>query len=84
MSKKHHMTKLEYNKQKKHRRHIKRRHDTENEAAQANRVSHGRLRERNPMHDAHHIRSINDLEDDFFEPEDDFFDAAVEDDEIRA
>ena len=77
MAKKHHMSKHEYNSRKKHRRQIKRRRDIEDDTVRENRVSHGRIRERNLMHATHQIRSIRDLEDDFM-------DVAVEDDEMSA
>ena len=77
MSKKHHMTKYEYNSQKKHQRRITRRRDTQDETAGENRVSHGRIRERNLTQATHQIRSIRDLEDDFM-------DVAVEDEDLSA
>ncbi len=66
MSKKHHMTKYQYNSQKKHRRPVNRRRDVEDEAAQNARVSHGRLRERNLATATDRIQSIKDVEEDFF------------------
>ena len=77
MSKKHHMTKREYNSQKKYHRQTKRRRDAENEAVQEQRVSHGRLREKNQLQHTQQIRSLNDIEDDFM-------DFTAEDDEISA